>query len=149
MSYCQSIYHIVFRTYRSEPTINIQSEKDFYGYLYTVATHYHAKVLRIGGMPDHVHLLVNLPSSISVSSFMQTIKTVTSKWLKDNPAFPHFKGWAREYAALSYSIKEVPNIVNYITNQKEHHKRFDFSSELRTLLIANGIEIDDKYWLQD
>ena len=134
MSYVQSLYHIVFRTYRSERVIREECERDLYAYLYGVALNLRVKVWRIGGMPDHVHMLVELPPSLSVASFMQNLKVASSKWMKSQAGFPDFRGWAKEYAALSYSLRDKDMIVNYIKRQKEHHKKTTFAEEYALFL---------------
>lgn len=149
MSYTTSYYHIVFRTYRSEPTISIEHERELYAYLFGIARNLHCQTYRIGGMPDHIHLLVSLTPSISLSSFVQRIKTDSSKWLKANPNFPKFRGWGREYAGFSYSIRDKEMIVGYIMRQKEHHRRVSFGEEYRDFLLENNMTIDERYFLND
>ena len=149
MSYVQSLYHVVFRTYRSEPVIEVQQERELYAYLYNVATNARVKVYRIGGMPDHIHMLVDLPPSMSIATFMQQLKVASSKWMKENRRFPNFRGWAKEYAALSYSLRDKEMIVNYIKGQKEHHKKTTFAEEYRAFLEAYGVEVKEEYFLRD
>ena len=149
MSYIQSFYHIVFRTYRSEQTIAIEHDREFYAVIMEQTNNLHGKIYRIGGMPDHVHIFVSLPATISVAQYVQAVKTFTSKWLKANPAFPHFSGWAHEYAAFSYSIHDKDRIVIYIKGQKEHHKRVSFEEEYRALLEESGLVIREEYFLKD
>ena len=84
-----------------------------------------------------------------VATFVQRVKTDSSKWLKENPNFPDFVGWAREYAGLSKSASEKDTITGYIMQQKEHHKRITFAEEYRTFLVENGIVIDERYFLKD
>ncbi len=149
MSYTTSYYHIVFRTYRSEPTIYIEHEKELYAYIYGIAKNLHCQTYRIGGMPDHIHMFVSIPASISLASFVQRIKTDSSKWLKTNPSFPKFRGWGREYAGFSYSIRDKEMIVGYIMKQKEHHRKITFAEEYRRFLKDNNITIDERYFLSD
>jgi len=149
MSYTTSYYHIVIRTYRSEPTIPEDYERELYAYLYGIAKNLSCQTYRIGGMPDHIHMFVSLPSSLSLSSFMQRMKTGSSKWLKANPHFPRFEGWGREYAGFSYSLLDKDKIVGYIMKQKEHHRRVAFAEEYRAFLVENGISIDERYFLRD
>lgn len=104
---------------------------------------------RIGGMPDHLHLFVSLPSSIAISKFVQEIKVSSSKWLKQKPAFPHFSKWSKEYAAFSYAEKDKDRIINYIKNQKKHHKQTIFFDEYRNLLEENGVEFEEEYFMRD
>lgn len=149
MSYTNFLYHIIFRTKYSKPTINEANERDFYAYANGYITNLNAKLYRIGGMPNHVHLLVSLPATMSVSFFVQQLKTSTSKWLKSNPNFPSFGGWSHEYAAFSYGRNDKDRIVNYIKNQKQHHKKKCFAEEYRDFLISNGVTIDERYFLTD
>ena len=149
MSYIQSIYHIVFRTYQSEQTICIDHDRELYAVIMQQTEGLHGKIYRIGGMPDHVHILASLPATLSIAQYVQDVKTFTSKWLKANPAFPHWNGWGHEYAAISYSVRDKDMIVNYIKNQKEHHRRVTFLEEYRAFLVENGLEIREEYFLKD
>lgn len=149
MSYIQSIYHIVFRTYQSELTINIDHDRELYAIIMEQTNNLHGKIYRIGGMPDHVHILVSLPATISLAQYVQAVKSFTSKWLKGNPSFPNWNGWGHEYAAISYSVRDKEMIVNYIKGQKEHHKKVSFQDEYRAFLLENGIEIREEYFLKD
>ena len=96
-----------------------------------------------------IHLLVSLPSDLSPAKYVQAIKTFTSKWLRESPVFPNWNGWGKEYAAISYNGRDKEMIVNYIRNQKEHHKIVGFEEEYRAFLIENGIEIQEEYFLKD
>ena len=149
MSYTTTYYHIVIRTYRSESTIPEEHEKELYAYIYGIAKNSRCQTYRIGGMSDHIHIFVSLPSSLSLASFMQRIKTDSSKWLKANSHFPNFCGWSREYAGFSYSLRDKDKIVGYIKNQKEHHRKTTFVEEYRSFLQENGIVIDERYFLRD
>ncbi|MBP5710757.1 MAG: IS200/IS605 family transposase [Bacteroidales bacterium] len=149
MSYIQSIYHIVFRTYRSEPTINEEHERELYAIIMKQSETLRAKLIRIGGMPDHIHLLISLPSDLAPAKYVQAVKSFTSKWLRESPSFPNWSGWGKEYAAISYSVHDKEMIVNYIKNQKEHHKKVGFAEEYRECLLDNGIAIKEEYFLKD
>ena len=67
--------------------------------------------------------------------------------MKANGNFPKFKAWQEGYGAFTYSIREKDKIISYIKNQKEHHKKETFYDEFKNLLIENGIEFDEKYFL--
>lgn len=149
MSYTKLLYHIIFRTHCSQPSIEIEHEKELYAYMMGCINNMDAKLFRIGGMPDHIHMFVSLPAKLPVAEFVQKLKVSSSKWLKINPNFPLFDGWGREYAALSYCERDKDMIVNYIKNQKEHHMKENFPDEYRKYLIANGITIDETYFLKD
>ena len=149
MSYIQSIYHIVFRTYRSGQTINEEHERELYAVIIKQTENLRAKLIRIGGIPDHLHILVSLPADLSVAKYVQAVKAFTSKWLRENPNFTYWNGWGREYAAISYGIRDKDMIANYIYNQKEHHKHICFAEEYRSLLLENNLPIREEYFLKD
>ncbi|MCQ2319415.1 MAG: IS200/IS605 family transposase [Bacteroidales bacterium] len=149
MSYTKLYYHIVIRTYRSGLSINIEHEKELYAYMMGFVNNMNAKLLRIGGMPDHIHLFVSLPATLPVAEFVQKLKVSSSKWLKTNPNFPLFDGWGREYAAFSYCERDKDMIVNYIKKQKEHHMKENFPDEYRKFLTDNGMTINELYFLKD
>lgn len=149
MSYTQLIYHIVIRTHGSRRTISEAHERELYNYMFGIARNRNVVVYRIGGMPDHVHLLVGLPSDLSVAKFVQELKSVTSTWLKANPKFPSFDHWGKEYAAFTYSAKERDVVINYIKGQKEHHRTLSFAEEYRQLIEESGIAINEQYFLRE
>ena len=149
MSYTKLLYHIVLRTHRSIWAINETHERELYGYILGICNKMNVKLFRIGGMPDHIHLLVSIPSSLSLAKFVQELKTSSSKWLKANPNFPLFDGWTKEYGGFSYAHRDKDIISNYIKRQKEHHKLKTFAEEYRAFLIENGIEVDERYFLRD
>ena len=149
MSYTQTSYHIVLRTHRSIPAITEDCERDLYSYILGFINNKGGHLYRIGGMPDHVHLFVSLPATLSMSKFVQELKIVTSKWLKANPHFPLFDRWSKEYAGFSYNLRDKNMIVGYIAKQKEHHRRVSFAEEYRQFLIENAVEIKEEYFLSD
>jgi len=108
-----------------------------------------SKLYRIGGIENHIHLLVDIHPTIALSDFMKELKEYSSKWLAKNQSFPDFDGWAVSFAGFTYNLNDKQTIINYIMNQKEHHKTKSFEEEYRQLLIENGIEIDDQYFLKD
>ncbi len=149
MSYTRLLYHVVFRTKAGENTIPEAHCAELYGYIMGIVHNKKSKLYRIGGMPNHIHLLVDIHPSIALSDFMKELKEYSSKWLKSNTSFPHFDGWAVGFAAFTYNFNDKQIIVNYINNQKEHHKVVSFEDEYRQLIIENGVDIDERYFLKD
>ena len=106
MSYTQLLYHAVIRTHRSERTITEDHERDLYAYILGMCKNRHVVLYRIGGMPDHIHMLVGLPASLPIAKFIQEIKSVTTVWMRKNPNFPYFDHWSNEYAAFTYAMRD-------------------------------------------
>ena len=98
-------------------------------------------------MPDHIHIFSDLHPSISLSDYVKNIKVATSLWLKESGKFPAFNGWQDGYGAFTYSPREKDIIIDYIKNQKQHHKKESFLDEYRYLLKEMEIEFDEKYLL--
>ena len=149
MSYTKLLYHVVFRTKYGKNTIPEQHEKELYAYILGIINNKKSKLYRIGGIENHLHLLIDIHPTFAVSDFMKELKEHSSKWLAQNRNFPDFEGWAVSFAAFSYNLSDKQKIINYIINQKEHHKIVRFEDEYRQFLIENDIEINEKYFLAD
>ena len=149
MSYTTLYYHIVFATWNRQPTIPMLHERELYAYIMGFINNIDGRLLRIGGMSDHIHMLVSLPPLRSISEIMQTLKSGTSKWMKANPNFPHFLKWGEGYAAFTIGRPEVEMVKQYIINQKAHHVSEQFADEYRRLIVEHGGEIDERFFLND
>ena len=149
MSYTRLLYHLVFRTKYNIPSIVIPFENDLYKYIWGFIKNKQSILYRIGGMPDHLHLLVELSAKIALANFMCELKCSSAKWLKKNKNFPDFCGWGEGYAAFTYSLHDKNTIVNYIMKQKEHHSQVSMAEELRMLLAEHGCEVKEDYFMKD
>ncbi len=146
MSFTQSVYHIVFSTKNRHPVINVENDRLFYKMLYDIMKQTGAHVYRIGGMPDHVHILVDITAQNSLSIFVKELKRKSSYLAARMPEFPQWDGWEEGYAGFSYAFSDIPTVTNYIINQKEHHKRVSFRDEYRAWLIEMGISPDAPFF---
>ncbi|OOH86555.1 transposase [Pasteurellaceae bacterium 15-036681] len=147
MSYTRLLYHIIFRTKYGISSIDEQYETDLYRCIWKFTQEHHCILHRVNGMPDHIHLFVEIHQTIAVSEFVRKLKITTHQFLKSHKSqFPNFTEWSVGYCALSYSKLDKDKIINYIKNQKEHHKSTTFVDEIKNLFIENGIDFDDKYF---
>lgn len=150
MAHVVLYYHIVWRTKRSEHTIAEAYERDLYAYILGYCKRKECKLIRIGGMPDHIHMLVSIRPDITVSEFVQVLKTESSKWMKsERGKFPRFEGWGNGYAAFTYCERDKDMIRNYIINQKAHHHVHSFREEYESLLSEWGIDPATDLFLRD
>ena len=147
MSYRQIYYQIVFGTKYRQPTISPQYETELYKYIYGIIKNKKCRLYRINGIQDHIHIMSDLHPTVCLSDFVKDIKVASSLWMKESGHFPDFEGWQDKYGAFTYSIREKDMIINYIKNQKEHHKVENFYEEFKRLLIESEIEFDEKYLL--
>lgn len=148
-SYRQIIYHIVFRTKNGESTISNEYKKELYAYIYGIIKNKNCFLYRINGVENHIHILSDLHPSISLANYLQIIKSNSSKWMTESGKFPLFKGWASGYAGITISQKDKESVIKYIINQEEHHKKFSFEKEYREMLNKYGIDIDERFFLND
>jgi REP element-mobilizing transposase RayT len=110
-----------------------------------ILTNRRSRLIAIGGIGDHVHLEVSLPSNLTVADALNALKANSSRWVHENvPALEHF-AWQEGYAAFTVSKSADPGLLEYIGNQEEHHLQRDFRSELVGLLQKHGIEYNEKY----
>ncbi len=101
--------------------------------------------LQVGGVEDHIHALIMAPPTLSPSQIAQLLKGESSKWIHEEfAALKHF-GWQDGYAAFSVSNSNIPDVISYIRNQREHHRKRGFQEEYLEFLIKNGIEYDERY----
>jgi len=85
--------------------------------------------------------------SICLADYIKDIKLGSGNWMKDSDLFPTFNGWQDGYGAFTYNIRQRQVIIDYIKNQKEHHKTERFYDEFKRMLTENGIAFDEKYLL--
>ena len=146
MAYTKLIYHIVLRTYQGTAPIVEAYERDLYMFIYGFCKNHNCMLFRINGMPDHIHLLVGLHPSIAVATFVHDLKLATNNFLTGNPEkFPTFVRWAEGYCALTYSEHDKSRVMQYIIDQKVHHRKISARDELIALLNEMGVEFDEKY----
>jgi putative transposase len=144
-SYRQILYHIVFCTYNRNNTIPREHQEELYKYMWGIIKNRNGVLYRINGMENHMHILCDLHPTVCLADLIKEIKTASNLWMKQSGNYPKFESWAEGYCGLTYSYREKETIVNYIRNQKEHHKKVNFEDEYRDLLKEHGIEWDEKY----
>ena len=98
----------------------------------------------VGGVADHVHLLVSLKPTHCLSDFMRELKKASSIWVAESQQMPSFH-WQEGYAAFSVSASARPSVHEYIAYQEEHHRKKTFREELIEFLQKSGIEYDERY----
>jgi putative transposase len=144
-SYVSSLYHCVFSTKERRKTITDDLPKHLWPYMGGIARENNMRALEIGGVEDHVHLLLSIPSTLSVAKAMQLIKGGSSKWVHDTfPEHTNFE-WQEGYGAFMVGVSQVPDTKMYIAKQREHHRTKTFQEEFIAFLDKHGIEYDPRY----
>lgn len=142
-SYISCLIHAVFSTAQRRPLIRPNTQDRLHAYLGGIARENKMSALAVGGIADHVHILLSLSRTIAVAKAVQLLKSGSSRWLNDlHPARNAF-AWQEGYAAFSVSISQRDRVAEYILHQPQHHKKMTFAEELDKLLRAHGITPDE------
>ena len=104
-----------------------------------------SRLLRIGGIEDHVHILVDASPTVTISQLAGEIKRQSSVWMRGRQEFPDFEGWSKEYFVSSWSPHEVAVLCRYIENQEEHHKGRSTTDEFKAMFADSGLGWNDDY----
>lgn len=142
-TYSDLTTHIVFSTKERRKLITGEIRSELFAYIGGLVKEQKGKPIRIGGVSDHVHMLVTLPPTLNVSDAMRFIKTNSSRWI--NRKFRHPFAWQKGYGAFSVSRSQVDKVANYVANQESHHSRFDYRNEFLTMVRNAKIEFDEQY----
>jgi len=110
-----------------------------------IARQNNMKALSIGGVEDHVHILLSMPATITIAKAIQLIKGGSSKWIHDNFSEHRDFAWQEGYGAFSLSISHMKETIAYIQMQEQHHKKKDFKEEFLAFLKKHDIEYDERY----
>jgi putative transposase len=134
--------HVVFATAERRALIPDELLPRLWPYIGGVAKRIGAKALAVGGMRDHVHVLLSVPADKCVSEIVQKIKANSSRWISEEGHVPLF-AWQKGYGAFSVSASGVEATIQYILGQGEHHRRRNYFEEWGQILekhrIASGV----------
>ena len=125
--------------------ITTEIRERLWPYLGGIARENEMKALAIGGVADHVHLLLSLPATMPIAKAMQLIKGGSSKWVHETFSDQRLFAWQTKYGAFSVSFSQLDGVIQYIETQEEHHRKMSFQEEFLALLKKHRIEYDDRY----
>jgi len=138
--------HIVFST---RDRIAFLTDKSLRGRLHaglaTISNRLGCTTVIVGGVEDHVHLLVRQSPKICLADFIRDVKSTSTPFLKKQGGALSGFGWQAGYGAFSVSARDLNAVRHYIENQEEHHRNESFQDELRRVLLENDLEWDERY----
>jgi len=141
-TFSQILFHLVFSTRCRQGLIHAEVREELYPYMEGIVRGEGGVLLGIGGMPDHVHLLVRLKPAIFLPDLLRAVKASSSRWVDERFNVPGGFSWQEGYGAFSVSESAARRVHRYIQNQEEHHRRRNFEREWISLLKRHGIEFD-------
>jgi REP element-mobilizing transposase RayT len=144
-TYSNLLYHIVFSTKNREPLIHSSLKPELHKYLGGLVRDKKGILLEVGGMADHVHLVVKLRPDTSISDVVKYIKANSSGWVNDRRDQQGQFYWQRGYAAFTVSESQLPAVREYVRNQEAHHRGQSFKDEMLALLRKHNVDYDELY----
>jgi putative transposase len=137
--------HLVFSTKNRQTFITDSVREVMHAYMAVVLQNLGCTPLLINSVEDHVHVLFDLSRTVSVSAVVEQVKKASSKWIKTQ--VPHLGefAWQSGYGAFAVSQSNIEAVLEYIANQREHHRKSTFQDEFRKLLERNGVTFDERY----
>jgi putative transposase len=139
-TYYNILVHCVFSTKERRILVPANLQQRLWPYIAGIARLNKFKALAVGGMPDHAHVLLSLPTSMSVAKAVQLVKGGSSKWINDHLPNRSFD-WQDGYAAFTIGVSQLEVTVRYIDNQEKHHRKITFDEELARMLERHGIKL--------
>ena len=143
-TYLSLHYHLIFGTKNREPFIASQWRSRLHEYLGGTVSGLGGFPQGVGGVADHVHLLVGLKATHCLADFMRELKKAAAVWVHEEIGLQEF-AWQEGYAAFTVSATAREAVQRYISNQEEHHRVKTYREELVETLKKAGIEYDAKY----
>ena len=144
-SFVANYVHYIFSTKQRRSLITEDIRERLWAYMGGIARENRMQALAIGGTENHAHLLVSLPSTLSVAKAIQAIKGGSSLWVSEQFACHHGFAWQEGYGAFSVSMSMVGTTIAYIVGQQEHHASQTFEQEYLAFLDKYGIEYTPEY----
>ncbi len=136
-------HHVVFSTKDRCPYIKRGWIDDLHQYMGGTVRALGGVAETVGGVEDHVHLLISLKTTIAPAELVRELKKAASIWAAEKHE-PDFE-WQEGYAIFSVSWTHCTAVRRYIAGQEAHHRKATFSEELKRLLEKNGVRYDAKY----
>ena len=144
-SFARLYVHVIFSTKNRERVLHESVRPDLYAYMGGILNTLGCTPLTIGGIEDHVHILLILNRNTALADVMETLKRRTSKWLRQRAPFYLNFAWQEGYGAFTVSESMTDNVRQYILNQEQHHHKKTFAEEFKAFLDAYHIDYDPRY----
>ncbi|PIY08196.1 MAG: transposase [Flexibacter sp. CG_4_10_14_3_um_filter_32_15] len=144
-TYTQIHLHLVFAVKYREGLIGKKWKDELYKYITGIIQNNKHKLLIINGMPDHVHILIGFRTHQSLADLIKNIKQSSSLWINERKLCKGKFAWQEGYGAFSYGHSQLPQIIEYIKEQENHHQKRSFLEEYQSFLKLFEVDFEEKY----
>ena len=138
MAFWRLFYHLIWATKEREPLITSNLEAELYGYLTGKADFLGSIAYAIGGVEDHVHMVVSVPPKLAIADFVRHLKGSSAHHMNHLPGAPGNFGWQRGYGVISLGQRQLRRAIEYVHNQKEHHRQGT------TIAALERVDVEDE-----
>lgn len=150
-TYSQIYIQIIFAVKSRENLISKNNREELHKYITGIVQKREQKMLSIFSMPDHTHLLIGLKPSVAISDLVRDLKAGSSNFINEKKWIKGKFNWQEGFGAFSYSRSQIDDVIKYILNQEEHHKKKTFREEYLDFLVKFEVDYDNKYlfeWIE-
>ena len=144
-TFSQIYIHLVFSVKERQNVIHKTWREELFKYVSGILKGKNQKVFAIGGMPDHIHILISLRPNCMISELVNSVKTNSSKWINSRGFVKGKFNWQEGYGAFSYGQSQLDCVIQYINNQEQHHQKKSFKEEYIELLQRFNVKFEEKY----
>jgi putative transposase len=144
-SYKSHFFHLIWSTKNRTKWINPEIQSRLYAYMGGIVRNYNGSLLEISGMPDHVHLIINIKNLDKYSYLLRDVKAHSTLWIRKNfPALKEFE-WQEGCASYTFHFSLLETVKNYIRNQEKHHQTMTYEEEYLKFLDGQNIIYDKRF----
>jgi len=144
-TFSQIYIQIVFAVQSRQNLINSEWKDELYKYITGIVTNHNQKLIAIGGVADHIHILIGFKPNFEISKLAQEIKANSSRFINKKQFVRGRFSWQEGFGAFSYSRSQLDVVIRYIQNQEKHHSKKSFKQEFVEFLEHFEIEYEEKY----
>jgi REP element-mobilizing transposase RayT len=144
-TFTRLLYHAIWSTKDRRPEIDEELQPRLFPYLGGIVKELGGKALSVGGMSDHVHMLMSLPATVAVADALRVVKTNSSRWVHETWPERRRFAWQTGYGAFTVSNSNQETVEGYIARQEAHHRRKTFQEEFLAFLKKHGLEYDERF----
>ena len=144
-TFTQLRYHCIWSTKNREPMIRPEIEERVWAIIAETGKRHGMNVIKTGGTENHVHALIDIPKTMSVSETMKGLKGGSSNGINKAEIINGHFGWQDGYGAFTVRASSAGDVLDYITNQREHHRTMTFEEEYVKFLKRHEVEFNEKY----
>jgi putative transposase len=144
-TYTKCYFHLVFAVKNREALIKKEWKDEMEMYITGIIQNHKNKLLAIGSMPDHIHIFIGYNVNQLIPDLIEEIKTSSNEWIKQKRHSKFKFEWQKGYGAFTHSSSQIDQVVRYINNQEDHHRKKTFRDEYLEILIKNEIEFKNEF----